>query len=72
MLLLLVNVTVFFIELHRSAVECDLQMLGLIIMQNTLKPQTTPVIAKLKKADLRVVMVTGKIQFKYLPLIFVK
>ncbi|XP_033642678.1 probable cation-transporting ATPase 13A3 isoform X2 [Asterias rubens] len=47
------------LKLQRSAVECDLQMLGLIIMQNTLKPQTTPVIAKLKKADLRVVMVTG-------------
>ena len=45
----------------RNAVECNLQMLGLIIMQNTLKPETAPVIAKLKQADLRVVMVTGKI-----------
>ncbi|XP_038075285.1 probable cation-transporting ATPase 13A3 isoform X2 [Patiria miniata] len=46
-------------KLQRHEVESDLQMLGLIIMQNTLKPQTAPVIAKLKKADLRVVMVTG-------------
>ncbi|XP_022090226.1 probable cation-transporting ATPase 13A3 isoform X2 [Acanthaster planci] len=46
-------------QLQRHEVECDLQMLGLIILQNTLKPQTAPVIAQLKKADLRVVMVTG-------------
>jgi cation-transporting ATPase 13A2 len=28
-------------------------------MQNTLKPETTPVITELKKANIRCVMVTG-------------
>lgn len=39
--------------------EKDLEFLGLLIMQNTLKPETTPVIAQLQVAQIRCVMVTG-------------
>ena len=40
--------------------ECDLEFGGLIIMKNSLKPETTPVISVLKNANIRTVMVTGK------------
>ena len=33
---------------------------GLIVMQNRLKPETSPVIQTLLKANIRSVMVTGK------------
>ena len=39
--------------------ESDLRFLGLILMQNTLKPVTTSVIRELSTADIRVVMITG-------------
>lgn len=39
--------------------ENDLNFLGLLIMQNTLKPETAPVIAQLQVAQIRCVMVTG-------------
>ena len=39
--------------------EKDLNFLGFLIMQNTLKSQTTPVIRELLAADIRTVMVTG-------------
>ena len=45
---------------YRASVECDMSLLGLLILENTLKPQTTPVIHQLKNADIRTVMVTGK------------
>lgn len=44
----------------REEVETDLQMLGLLILQNTIKPETSPVIAQLRDARIRTVMVTGK------------
>ena len=44
----------------RDMVECDLEFSGLIIMKNSLKPETTPVISVLKNANIRTVMVTGK------------
>jgi cation-transporting ATPase 13A2 len=40
-------------------VECDLIFLGLLVMQNTLKPETTPVIRLLHNANIRTVMITG-------------
>ena len=40
-------------------VEHDLVFLGFMIMQNTLKPETSPVIAQLHMAKIRCVMVTG-------------
>ena len=43
-----------------DVVECDLTFAGLIVMQNRLKPQTSPVIQTLLKANIRPVMVTGK------------
>ena len=44
---------------HREEMECGLTFLGLVVMENRLKPQTTPVIAVLKSARIRTVMVTG-------------
>ena len=40
--------------------ECDLEFGGLIIMKNSLKPETTPVISVLKNSNIRTVIVTGK------------
>ena len=57
------------LSIFRDAVESDLHFLGLLIMENTLKPQTTPVIHQLKDANIRSVMVTGnrtRILFKIL------
>lgn len=46
-------------KIKREQVEVDLNFLGLLIMQNTLKPETTPVIKVLHDAQIRSVMVTG-------------
>ncbi|XP_074653844.1 polyamine-transporting ATPase 13A3-like isoform X2 [Tubulanus polymorphus] len=46
-------------RINRDQVECNLEFLGLIVMQNTLKPETTPIIQKLHRANIRTVMVTG-------------
>lgn len=46
-------------RVKREEVECGLQFLGLLIMQNTLKKMTMPVIKELKAADIRCVMITG-------------
>uniref|UniRef100_A0A1I7TDH9 Cation-transporting ATPase n=1 Tax=Caenorhabditis tropicalis TaxID=1561998 RepID=A0A1I7TDH9_9PELO len=46
-------------KVKRGAVECDLQMLGLIVMENRVKPVTLPVINQLNRANIRTVMVTG-------------
>ncbi|XP_071946227.1 polyamine-transporting ATPase 13A3-like isoform X2 [Antedon mediterranea] len=46
-------------KLPRSEVENDLTFLGLLILQNMLKPQSTQVINQLREADIRTVMVTG-------------
>ena len=46
-------------RLSREEVETDLILLGLIVLENKLKPETTPVISKLKDAKLRIVIVTG-------------
>ena len=39
--------------------ECKLSFLGLLIFENQLKPETTPVMKILKDANIRPVMVTG-------------
>ena len=39
--------------------EDGLSLLGLLVLQNTLKPETAPVIRELWQAALRTVMVTG-------------
>jgi predicted P-type ATPase len=46
-------------KIKRDVVEKDLNFLGLLVMRNMLKPETTPVIDELKAADIRCVMVTG-------------
>lgn len=44
----------------REEVETDLIFLGLIVLENRLKPATTAEMGVLKKADIRTIMVTGK------------
>ena len=44
----------------REAVESELVFAGLVVMQNRLKTQTTPVIATLSQANIRTVMITGR------------
>ncbi|KAL5499439.1 hypothetical protein EMCRGX_G010855 [Ephydatia muelleri] len=46
-------------KIERDQVECDLTFAGLIAMENTLKPETTPVITTLREAAIRTVMITG-------------
>lgn len=46
-------------KLHREDVECNLNFIGMIVLENKLKPQTTGVIKTLKGANLKVVMITG-------------
>ncbi|XP_064642626.1 polyamine-transporting ATPase 13A3-like isoform X2 [Lineus longissimus] len=46
-------------RIKRDKVESELRFLGLVIMQNALKPQTTPVIHQLHHANIRTVMITG-------------
>lgn len=44
---------------QRCDAESGLTFLGFIVMKNVLKPETTPVIQELQKANIRLVMVTG-------------
>ncbi|XP_042525714.1 polyamine-transporting ATPase 13A2 [Dipodomys spectabilis] len=46
-------------QLTRATVERELSLLGLLVMRNLLKPQTTPVIHALRGTNIRTVMVTG-------------
>ncbi|XP_030869188.3 polyamine-transporting ATPase 13A2 isoform X10 [Gorilla gorilla gorilla] len=46
-------------QLTRDTVEGELSLLGLLVMRNLLKPQTTPVIQALRRTRIRAVMVTG-------------
>jgi cation-transporting ATPase 13A3/4/5 len=43
----------------RDKVECNLKFLGLLIMENKIKSQTTGVIEILKDCNVRTVMATG-------------
>ena len=43
----------------REQLECDMVFLGLLILENRLKPETLPVIRTLKDASVRSIMVTG-------------
>ena len=53
---------------YREQVECDLTFLGLLVMENRLKPETTPVIQQLSEANIRTIMVTGRLDC--LPIFF--
>lgn len=46
-------------KLRREEIECDLIYAGLVILENRLKDQTTPVIEELQGANMKIVMVTG-------------
>lgn len=46
-------------RIEREKIECDLEFLGLIIMENRLKPETCAVISRLKAANIRTIMCTG-------------
>ncbi|XP_041130414.1 polyamine-transporting ATPase 13A2-like isoform X1 [Polyodon spathula] len=46
-------------ELERERVESGMVFLGFLVMRNLLKPETRPVIAMLRNANIRTVMVTG-------------
>ncbi len=46
-------------KLTRDSVESNLDFYGLMIMQNMMKPETTPIIHELIESGLRTVMVTG-------------
>lgn len=46
-------------KMKRDKAESQLVFLGFLVMQNTLKPQTKPVIKQLLDANIRTVMVTG-------------
>lgn len=46
-------------KLSRDNIESELDFHGFLIMQNMIKPETTPVITELKNASLKTVMVTG-------------
>ncbi|XP_078521831.1 putative cation-transporting ATPase 13A4 [Lissotriton helveticus] len=46
-------------SLTREEVESDLEFLGLLVMENQLKPETKPVLQELSEARIRTVMVTG-------------
>lgn len=46
-------------RVERESVESDLEFLGLIVMENSLKKETADVIRKLKDANVRTIMCTG-------------
>ncbi|XP_055864481.1 polyamine-transporting ATPase 13A3-like [Biomphalaria glabrata] len=46
-------------RINREQVEHNLTFLGLLVMENRLKPQSAPVICELNDADIRTIMVTG-------------
>ncbi|XP_075058375.1 putative cation-transporting ATPase 13A4 [Mixophyes fleayi] len=46
-------------NIEREEMECDMEFLGLLILENRLKPETKPVLEELHKANIRTVMITG-------------
>ncbi|CAH1276951.1 ATP13A3 [Branchiostoma lanceolatum] len=46
-------------RMSRHEIETDLTFLGLMVMQNALKPETTPIIHQLNGANISTVMITG-------------
>lgn len=46
--------------------ERDLELLGLLVLENRLKPESVDVLAELQEADVRTIMVTGAaLSFSY-------
>lgn len=46
-------------RISREDVEIDLEFLGLLVLENRLKTETTPIIRQLTQAKIRTIMVTG-------------
>ena len=46
-------------RVQREELDCDLSFVGFVVMENRLKADTTKVLAELRKAEIRMVMVTG-------------
>ena len=46
-------------DIIRQQLECELSMLGLILLENKVKPETQPTLTELQAAKVRCVMVTG-------------
>ncbi|KAH0626031.1 hypothetical protein JD844_000730 [Phrynosoma platyrhinos] len=46
-------------HISRDIIEINMDFLGLVMLQNKLKPETVPVLAELRRACIRPVMVTG-------------
>ena len=46
-------------RIERENIEKDLEFLGLIVMENRLKPESKPTIERLKAANIRTIMCTG-------------
>jgi hypothetical protein len=55
---LFIDISIFLY--FREQVEKGLTFLGFLVTENRVKPETTPVIQQLMKANIRTVMVTGK------------
>jgi magnesium-transporting ATPase (P-type) len=56
--------------MRREDVEHDLEFLGMIVLENRLKPETEPVICVLKGACMKIVMITGRKEKEYSELFF--
>jgi cation-transporting ATPase 13A3/4/5 len=54
-------------RMRREDMEQELEFLGMIVLENRLKPETEPVIGALQAAHLKVVMITGKKQSEQCP-----
>ncbi|XP_078524291.1 putative cation-transporting ATPase 13A4 [Lissotriton helveticus] len=48
-----------FDSLPREKLESDLTFLGILVLENRLKPETKPVLKELRAANIRTVMITG-------------
>ncbi|XP_038642827.1 probable cation-transporting ATPase 13A3 [Scyliorhinus canicula] len=46
-------------SVNRAVIEGNMEFLGLIMMQNKLKPRSIPILSELRRACIRLVMVTG-------------
>lgn len=53
----------------RDSIETNMEFLGLIIMQNKIKPETAGVLHELRQANIRTLMVTGNPTQGFLSLI---
>ncbi|XP_029436037.1 probable cation-transporting ATPase 13A3 isoform X2 [Rhinatrema bivittatum] len=46
-------------SVNRDVIECKMEFLGLVMMQNKLKSETVPVLEELRRACIRTLMITG-------------